>query len=312
MSEAPAWSLREVWTRKLLYPGHTLPTAIAPVLVAIGLALHKGVFAAGPAALAFLAGWLIQFGGLVTDNYETLRREPEDREHPELVQAVASGLLSLGTLRMTIAATYGLAVLIGFALLAMAGWPVIVIGLLSILASWAYSAGPWPVGRHGFADPLFFLFFGTMSVIGTYYVQAATVLGPEHWRHALPLTAVAVSLPVGALITSILIIDDIRDYEFDTVKGKNTIAVRFGKGWSRTEFLCLLVFAYLMPFWLWLGLGFSAWVLLPLMTVPIAYLVTRAVWTRDRYDELMPMTPRMAMLTVAFSACLTAGLAVTG
>jgi 1,4-dihydroxy-2-naphthoate octaprenyltransferase len=67
-----------------------------------------------------------------------------------------------------------------------------------------------------------------------------------------------------------------------------------------------------MPFWLWLGLGFSAWVLLPLMTVPIAYLVTRAVWTRDRYDELMPMTPRMAMLTVAFSACLTAGLAVTG
>jgi 1,4-dihydroxy-2-naphthoate octaprenyltransferase len=312
MAQASAWSLREVWTRKLLYPGHTLPTAIAPVLVAIGLAHHDGVFAAGPAALAFLAGWLIQFGGLVTDNYENLVREPEDREHPELVQAVASGLLSLGTLRMTIVATYGLAVIAGFALLAMAGWPVIVIGLLSILASWAYSAGPWPVGRHGFADPLFFLFFGTMSVIGTYYVQAATVLGPEHWRQALPLTAVAASLPVGALITSILIIDDIRDYEFDTVKGKNTIAVRFGKGWSRTEFLCLLVFAYLMPFWLWLGLGFSAWVLLPLMTVPIAYLVTRAVWTRDRYDELMPMTPRMAMLTVAFSACLTAGLAVTG
>jgi 1,4-dihydroxy-2-naphthoate octaprenyltransferase len=312
MSQASAWSLREVWTRKLIYPGHSLPTAIASVLVAMGLAHHDDVFAAGPAALAFLAGWLIQFGGLVTDNYENLRREPEDREHPELVQAVASGLLSLGTLRMTIVATYGLAVLIGFALLAMAGWPVIVIGLLSILASWAYSAGPWPVGRHGFADPLFFLFFGTMSVIGTYYVQAATVLGPEHWRHALPLTAVAVSLPVGALITSILIIDDIRDYEFDTVKGKNTIAVRFGKGWNRTEFLCLLVFAYLMPFWLWLGLDFSAWVLLPLMTVPIAYLVTRAMWTRDRYDELMPMTPRMAMLTVAFSACLTAGLAVTG
>jgi 1,4-dihydroxy-2-naphthoate octaprenyltransferase len=312
MSQASDWSLREVWTRKLLYPGHTFPTATAPVLVAIGLAHHDGVFAALPAALAFLAGWLIQFGGLVTDNYENLVREPDDREHPELVQAVASGRLSLGTLRATIVATYGLAVVAGFALVAMAGWPVIVIGLLSILASWAYSAGPWPVGRHGFADPLFFLFFGTMSVIGTYYVQAATVLGPEHWRQALPLTAVAASLPVGALITSILIIDDIRDRDFDVVKGKNTIAVRFGKGWSRTEFLCLLVFAYLIPLWLWLGLGFSAWVLLPLITVPIAYLVTRAVWTRDRYDELVPMTPRMAMLTVAFSACLTAGLAVTG
>ena len=194
-------------------------------------------------------------------------RTPDDHEHPELVDAINRGLLSLGVLRTTIIASYLLAVIFGFALLAMAGWPVIVIGLLSILASWAYSAGPWPVGRHGCADPLFFLFFGTMSVIGTYYVQAATVLGPEHWRHALPLTAVVASLPVGALITNILIIDDIRDRDFDVVKGKNTIAVRFGKGWSRTEFLCLLVFAYLMPFWLWLGLGFSAWVLLPWVTL---------------------------------------------
>ena len=144
----------------------------------------------------------------------------------------------------------------------MAGWPVIAIGLSSILASWAYSAGPWPFGRHGFADPLFFLFFGTMSVIGTYFVQAAVVLGPQHWREALPLTAVAVSLPIGALITNILIIDDIRDRDFDVVKGKNTIAVRFGKSWSRAEFLCLLAFAYLTPFWLWLSLGFSAFVLL--------------------------------------------------
>ena len=79
-----------------------------------------------------------------------------------------------------------------------------------------------------------------MSVLGAYYVQAAVVLGPAHWREALPLTAVAVSLPIGALITNILIIDDIRDRDFDVVKGKNTIAVRFGKTWNRAEFVCLL------------------------------------------------------------------------
>jgi 1,4-dihydroxy-2-naphthoate octaprenyltransferase len=310
MAQAAVWSLREVWTRKLLYPGHTLPTALAPVVVAIGLAYHDGVFALWPALLAFLAGWLIQFGGVVTDNYENLVRQPDDREHPELVEAVASGLLSLRDLRVTILASYGIAVVIGFILLALAGWPVIVIGLLSILASWAYSAGPWPFGRYGFADPLFFLFFGTMSVIGTYYVQAAVVLGPEHWRQALPLTAVAASLPIGALITNILIIDDIRDCEFDTVKGKNTIAVRFGKGWSRAEFLCLLVFAYLMPLWLWLGFGFSALVLLPWLTLPLAGLVTHAVWTRERFQDLVPMTPRMAILTVVYALCLAAGLAV--
>lgn len=308
MAQALAWTRREVWTRKLLYPGHTLPTAIAPVAVGIALAWHDRVFAAWPALLAFLAGWLIQFAGVVTDNYSNLRRAPDDREHPELVQAVASGLLSLRDLRATIFASYGLTLAFGGILFLLAGWPVIVIGLASIGASWAYSAGPWPFGRHGFADPLFFLFFGTVSVIGTYYVQAASVLGPAQWREALPFTAVAVSLPIGALITNILIIDDIRDRDFDAVKGKNTIAVRFGRGWSRAEFTGLLGLAYLAPFWLWLGVGFGTWILLPLLTLPLALLVTYAVWTRDAFAELVPMTPRMAMLTVAYALCLAAGI----
>jgi 1,4-dihydroxy-2-naphthoate octaprenyltransferase len=309
MAQASVWTRREVWTRKLLYPGHTFPTAVAPIVAAIGLAQHDRVFAPLPVLLAFLAGWLIQFAGVVTDNYENLVRQPDDREHPELVQAVESGLLSLNDLRMTIFASYGLAVLFGLALFAMAGWPVIAIGLASILASWAYSAGPFPFGRHGFADPLFFLFFGTVSVLGAYYVQAAVVLGPAHWREALPLTAVAVSLPIGALITNILIIDDIRDCEFDAVKGKNTVAVRFGKIYSRCEFSGLLAFAYLAPFWLWRSFGFSAWVLLPFATSPLAVLIARAVWTRDRFIELVPMTPRLAMLTVGYSICLAIGLA---
>lgn len=275
---------------------------------AIGLAIHDGVFAALPVALAFLAGWLIQFAGVVTDNYTNLIRQPDDREHPELVQAVATGILSLADLRATLLTCYGIAVLIGALLFAIAGWPVIVIGLASIVASWAYSAGPFPFGRHGFADPLFFLFFGTVSVLGAYYVQAAFVLGPGQWREALPWTAVAISLPLGALITDILIIDDIRDWEFDRIKGKNTIAVRFGKIYSRYEFVALMTFAYLAPFWFWRSLGFRAWVLLPLITLPLAVMVVRAVWTRDSYAALMPMTPRLAMLTVGYSICLAIGL----
>ena len=135
---------------------------------------------------------------------------------------------------------------------------MIAIGLASIAASWAYSAGPWPFGRHGFADPLFFLFFGIVSVAGAYYVQAAVSLGPADWRAAFPLTAFAVSLPIGALITNILIIDDIRDREFDVAKGKNTVAVRFGKIYSRYEFTALLAFAYLAPIAFWWAFGFSA------------------------------------------------------
>jgi 1,4-dihydroxy-2-naphthoate polyprenyltransferase len=292
---------RELWTRKLLYPGHTLPTAVAPVAVAAGLAWHDGVFAAVPALLALAAGWMIQFAGVVTDNYENLVREPNDREHPELVQAVRAGTITLPQLRATIAACYGLALVAGVLLTLRAGWPVVLIGLASILASWAYSAGPWPAGRHGVADPLFFLFFGIVSVVGTYFVQA----------RAFSWHAVALGAALGALITNILIIDDIRDREFDIVKGKKTVAVRFGARWSRAEFLSLLAGAYALLGWFWLGLGFGPSVLLPALTLPFAVLLARQVLTRERFVDLVPMTPRAAQVMLGYAVLLAIGVALS-
>lgn len=298
MAQAQTWTRGEVWRRKLLYPGHTLPTAAAPVLVACGLAVHDRVFSLVPALLALLAGWLIQLGGVLTDNYENLLRQPEDREHPELVEALRLGTLALPQLKAAIVACYGVALLAGGVLLWIAGPFVLWIGLASIAASWAYSAGPCPIGKLGLADPLFFAFFGIVSVLGAYYVQA----------QALAASAVALGLPVGALTTNILIIDDIRDREFDAVKGKRTVAVRFGKTWSRAEFLALLALAYLAPLWFWLELGFSAWVLLVWLTAPYALATARAVMTLDRFDELVPVTPKAGRLLLAYCALLAIGV----
>jgi 1,4-dihydroxy-2-naphthoate octaprenyltransferase len=316
MERSLEWTRREIWVRKLLYPGHTLPTVAAPLAVATGLAARDGVFHLAPALLGLAAGWLIQVGGVLTDNYENLLHEPEDREHPELVRAVKSGVLTLAALRATIFACYALALAAGFLLLQRAGLAVVAIGLASICASWAYSAGPFPIGRHGLADPLFFLFFGVVSVAGGYYVQAAVALGASaasgFLPDALPLAALVLGLPVGALTTNILIIDDIRDREFDAVKGKRTIAVRFGKHWSRAEFAVLLAFAYLAPLWLWLGLGLGPWSLLPWLTAPLAVSTARDVFTRNRYEDLLPTTPKAGRLLLAYSILLAAGVAIPG
>jgi 1,4-dihydroxy-2-naphthoate octaprenyltransferase len=313
MDGAPTWSRRELWIRKLLYPGHTLPTAAAPVAVAVGIAVHDHVFAAVPALLALVAGWLIQVGGVLTDNYQNLVQQPEDREHPELVRALRTGALTLAELRAAICACYALALLAGAYLLAIAGIGVLVIGLASIGASWIYSAGPYPAGRHGLADPLFCAFFGVVSVVGTYYVQAAPMHGASFTSAvipaALPLAAFALGVPIGALTTNILIIDDIRDREFDAVKGKRTVAVRFGKQWSRAEFLGLLVLSYLAPLWFWLGLGFSPWILLPLLSMPWALATARAVLSLDRFEDLVPVTPRAGRLLLAYALLLAIGAA---
>jgi 1,4-dihydroxy-2-naphthoate octaprenyltransferase len=117
---------------------------------------------------------------------------------------------------------------------------------------------------------------------------------------------------VGALTTNILIIDDIRDREFDAVKGKRTIAVRFGVRWSRIEFAALLAFAYLATLWLWLGLGLGPWVLLPWLTAPLAISTARDVFTRDRYQDLLPTTPKAGRLLLAYSVLLAVGVAIPG
>ena len=313
MNEARVTSRRDMWVHMLLYPGHTLPTAAAPALVAVGLAVRSEVFAALPVLLAFLAGWLIQLGGVLTDNYENLVKHPNDREHPQLVHALRDGALTLAGLRAAIFGCYGVALLAGAWLLHHAGLPVLVIGLLSICASWIYSAGPFPFGERGIADPLFFVFFGMVSVAGCYYVQAVPAHGvPAFWQvlpDAFPFAAFALSLPIGGLTTNILIIDDIRDREFDVVKGKRTVAVRAGMAWSRAEFVALLALSYLAPLWFWLGLGFGTSILLPLLTLPYAYSTVRGVLTLDRFEDLVPMTPKAARLLLAYAVLLAIGVA---
>jgi 1,4-dihydroxy-2-naphthoate octaprenyltransferase len=293
-------SPRELWTGFLLYPTHTLPTAAAPIAVAAGLAAHDGVIAPLPLFIAFLGSWLIHVGGVFADQYELVRRHPRLREHPELLQALESGVLRLGDLRKAIALCLALAALTAPYFIVRGGVLAAGIGLAGVVASVSYAAGPLRYARLGLADPVFFAMFGIVAVAGAYYAQAGTFTA----------NAFVVGLPVGALVTNVLVIDDIRDRAFDAEKGWRTGAVRFGLSWARYEFMLLLVFAYAAPFWFWLGLGFSAWILLPLATLPLAVPIARAVWREARRESLVPMTPRASLLSLAFSLLLAAGMAL--
>lgn len=304
-SEA-APSRRDIWIHLLLYPGHTLPTAAAPVLVAAGLAIHDGVLAPLPLVLAFVGSWGIHVAGVLLDNHELLRRHPDVPEHPELLAALADGTLTLRELR---SAAYGcllLGMLAGVYPVWLGGAPAIVLGCVGVAAALGYAGGPRPYARAGLADPLFLLMFGVVAVAGSYYVQAAAVAGVPWTR--VPLTALVVGLPVGCLVTCVLVIDDLRDQHFDARKGWRTSAVRFGRRGSRFEHAALTAIAYLLPWWFWSGLGFGAAVLLPLATAPLALWIVIAVFRRDP-SRLVPMTPRASLLSMLYGALLGIGLA---
>lgn len=296
---------KQIWVHLLLYPGHTLPTAAAPVLVGMGLAIHDGVFALWPALAAFLCSWLVHVGGVFTDNYELLRKHGTVREHPELSDAVTTGALRLDVLRNAMLGWYVAALVPGLYLLRLLGPAALVLGAIGVVSAAWYAAGRWSMAELGLADPIFFLMFGVVAGAATYFVQAVALQAP---LDPLPLRALLAGLPVGALVTNVLIIDDIRDVEFDRVKGWKTTPVRFGVAWSRREHLALTVLAYLAPLamaWRW-----GPWLLLPLLTAPVAILAEHRVWTAPRREALIPWTPRSAFLSMGYGALLGLALAL--
>jgi 1,4-dihydroxy-2-naphthoate octaprenyltransferase len=253
-------------------------------------------------------------GGAFAGNLSLLRRHPDVREHPELVDAVASGGLELRVLARATSACFVLGIAPGVYLAWIGGPLVVAIGLVGVASSFAYAGGTMRYARLGLADPLFLLMFGVVAEVGTYYIQVAA-RAPDVWgrllvERGLPAEAFLVGLPIGALVTNVLVIDDIRDRHFDAAKGWRTPAVRFGLAGSRAEYLALSAFAFLAPLVLWLGIGFGPTVLLPLLALPWAVPIARAVCTTDTTAELLPMTPRASRLALAYAVLLALGLAL--
>ena len=314
MTEPAALSAREIWIRLLLYPSHTLPTAAAPVLVGIGLAVRDQIFSPLPMLIGFLASWLIHVGGVFNDNYELLHRHSNVPEHPELLQALQNGTLTFTGLRSAIGVCFLLTALTAPYLLGIGGMLAFAIGIIGVASGYFYAGGPQPYVKHGLADPIFLVMFGIVAVAGTYYIQwAAANSLATHGLEAmwqLPMEVFLVGLPVGALVTNVMLVDDIRDRHFDAVKGWHTFAVRFGLRGIRAEFLTLTALAYLLPLVYWYWLGFSAWIFLPLLTLPLAYKVARAVCRFDQTKDLIMMSPMASYLSLIYAALLAVGVAM--
>jgi 1,4-dihydroxy-2-naphthoate octaprenyltransferase len=161
----------------------------------------------------------------------------------------------LGTLAVTLTA-----IAAGLYLVGRGGWPLLVLGLLAILAMLAYTGGPFPLGYHGLGEPAVFIFFGLLGVGGSFYVQA----------RELPGNVILAALPVGALIAAILVVNNLRDMATDAAAGKRTLAVRLGRHGTLTEFAALLAAAYILPPLIWLIGALSAWWLLTWLSLPLA------------------------------------------
>jgi 1,4-dihydroxy-2-naphthoate octaprenyltransferase len=279
----------------------TLTAAATPVIVGTACAFRSGGFRAGPAAAALAGALLLQIGSNFANDLFDYEKGVDTAERLGPTRATQSGLLSPGAMRAGTAAVFGLALLDGAYLAAAAGWPVVAIGLLSIVSAIAYTGGPYPLGYHGLGDVFVFLFFGLAAVCGTAYVQALRI----------PAVAWPAAAAVGALVTAILVVNYIRDAGTDRRTGKRTIAARYGRRAARIEYAALLAAGYAIPVLLAATGRAPAWVLLPLVTLPLAARVARTVFTSTDGPALnrsLKETARLLFLHgLLFSIGLTAG-----
>lgn len=265
----PSISPVRAWVLAARLP--TLPAAVVPVLVGTAVAVQAGSFRLLPFIAAMVAAVLIQIGTNLANDYFDFHKGADTTERIGPLRVTQSGLIAVDTVRTGMLVTFGLAALVGLYLVFVGGWPILIIGLLSIAAAILYTGGPWPLGYNGLGDLFVFVFFGLIAVAGTTYVHTGT----------LATAALFHALPVANIVTAILVVNNLRDIDTDRIARKRTLAVLLGAQATRAEYVLLLVSAYLLLLVSWLmGLA-STWVLLPWLTLPLAVPLLRTILSEN-------------------------------
>ncbi|MEE9607945.1 MAG: 1,4-dihydroxy-2-naphthoate polyprenyltransferase [Myxococcota bacterium] len=274
----------------------TLPAALAPVALGTALAAADGHAAALPAAAALAAALLLQIGANLANDVFDFERGADTEGRLGPPRATQLGWLAPAAVRRGAATAFAGAAAVGLYLVAIGGWPIALVGVLSIAAGFAYTGGPYPLGYHGLGDLAVFVFFGVVAVCGTYWVQALS----------LPPRVPVASIAIGALATAILVVNNLRDLDSDARAGKRTLAVRWGRGAARAQYAALLIAAYATCVLLWSSGAAPLTVLLPLATLPFAVGLARRV-VRERGAALNEVLAATARLELAFAALFAVG-----
>ena len=276
----------KAWLMAIRIP--TLPAAIVPVLVGTAIAVADGAFRLGSFLVVLVACLLIQIGTNLANDYFDNLKGADTAERLGPTRVTQSGLIAPHTVRNMMILTFGLAAALGLYLILVGGWPILVIGVLSIAAGILYTGGPWPLGYNGLGDLFTFIFFGIVAVVGTAYLHTLT----------FSTTAFVVSLPVAMLVTAILVVNNLRDVNTDRAANKRTLAVLLGERAVRIEYVVLVFGAYLVVTGAWLLNLISPWALLVWLTLPLAITQVRLVNTTSgrTLNQSLKKTGQLHML----------------
>ena len=211
----------------------TLWAGVAPVIIGTAMAITDLTAHWPAAACALIGSLLIQIGTNFANDYFDYVKGVDTTDRIGPTRATQSGLVSAAAMKWATVVTFALVLLPGAYLVARGGWPLAVIGILSVLFGVLYTGGPRPLGYLGLGDVFVLFFFGPIAVGGTYYAQALAVTWP----------VVMAGFAPGLLSVAILTVNNLRDVEQDRAAGKRTVAVRFGTTFAKVEYIVAVLVA---------------------------------------------------------------------
>jgi len=271
----------------------TLFASVSPIILGTALACSRGL-GDGTAAFAALIGAIfIQIGTNLANDYWDAKKGADRAERLGPMRVTSGGLLTPRTVFLGMAFCFAFACLAGLYLIARAGWPVVVIGLVSICCGILYTAGPFALAYIGLGDVFTFVFFGLVATSGTYFVEA---------REFSTTSLVLGSIP-GFYSVVLIALNNLRDRESDLLSNKKTLAVRFGSQFARWEIAVCLFAPCIALLWLWRE-NFLEWWMVLVCLVPVSvagFAVGRPVFRIQdmrQINRLFPLTG-LASLSMA-------------
>jgi len=277
----------------------TLVAGIAPVILGTMLAMADGVVTWWTLPFLLICGSLIQIASNFINDLEDFRKGADTYRVGPL-RAVTSGLITPQSMWRASVLVVVVAFLCGQPLVYHAGWPVLGIGTLSLIASWAYTGGPYPLAYRGLGDVFAFIFFGVIAVVGTYFVHASV------WS----ADALLLSIGPGCLAANILGVNNLRDIPTDAAVGKRTLAVRIGATRARFLYTVLMFIGLVVPS-IVLFPGRGPWLFLPLICLPAGIVASVLVWRRSgaALNAVLGLTAALYMMYTIFMS-LALGLSL--
>ncbi|PIQ27911.1 1,4-dihydroxy-2-naphthoate polyprenyltransferase [bacterium (Candidatus Blackallbacteria) CG17_big_fil_post_rev_8_21_14_2_50_48_46] len=276
----------------------TLGAALAPIWIGTALAISSGKWDPLSFVAALLGALLIQIGTNFANDYFDFIKGADTAERIGPTRATQAGLIKPERMRLAFLLTFALVGLPGLYLVYRGGWPILVLGLLSVLSGIFYTGGPFPLGYLGLGDLFVLLFFGLVATGGTFWVHT----------HAITSVVLLAALSPGFLATAILVVNNLRDRKTDTQAGKKTLAVRWGAGFARAEYLFCMGLGILMPLglYLWTPEKHPASLLACLSILP-AIPAIKAVLSLDADPRLNPILGKTNQVLILHSLLFSLG-----